>query len=265
MNKSTIIQELTLEKNTLFAIVKKVDKRLCKAPDGTIRIIRHRKGYQYYLRMNGADKSGVYLPVAERGKAEALIQKGYDLKIKKAAQRQYSVLQRFLKNYRPDELKEIYANLSEVKRKTVIPVEISDAEYIRQWQSYKYESKMISEDVPEHYTSLGERVRSKSEVMIADTLKQENIPYRYECPLSLGGKTVYPDFTILRTGDRETIYWEHLGMMDNPEYVQSALRKVRMYEEQGIYPGIRLILTMEIGFIPINITVIRRMIRMYCI
>ena len=73
-----------------------------------------------------------------------------------------------MKNYDPDELKEIYANLSEVKRKTVMPVEISDAEYIRQWQSYKYEPKKISEDVPEHYTSKGERVRSKSEVMIAD-------------------------------------------------------------------------------------------------
>lgn len=265
MNKSIIIQELTQEKDSMLAILKNVNKRLCKAPEGSIRIIRHRKGYQYYLRMSGADKSGVYIPAAERAKAEALIQKGYDMKIKKAAEKQYQVLERFLKNYDPDLLKDVYANLSEVKRKSIMPVEISDVEYIRRWQAFEYEPKEISEEVPEHYTSKGERVRSKSEVMIADALKQENIPYRYECPLCLGGTTIYPDFTILRAGDRKTIYWEHLGKMDDSEYVHSALRRIRMYEGQGLYPGIHLILTMETGFLPINIAVIRRMIQTYCL
>ena len=105
MNRSMIIQELSQEKEKMLAIARKVDKRLSKAPEGNIRIIKHRNGYQFYLRMNGADKSGVYLPVSERNKALALIQKGYDLKVKAAAQKQYHALDHFLKHYKPDVLK----------------------------------------------------------------------------------------------------------------------------------------------------------------
>lgn len=48
-----------------------------------------------------------------------------------------------------------------------------------------------------------ERVRSKSEVIIADILNQEGIPYRYECPLQLKGwGKVYPDFTVLSERER---------------------------------------------------------------
>ena len=260
-----IIQELSQEKEKMLAIARKVDKRLSKAPEGNIRIIKHRNGYQFYLRMNGADKSGVYLPVSERNKALALIQKGYDLKVKAAAQKQYHALDHFLKHYEPDVLKNIYAAMPEIRSRNITPVEISDREYIRQWEAYEYEPKGFPEDYPEHYTGKGERVRSKSEVMIADILSQENIPYRYECPLHLGKTVIHPDFTILRAGDRETLYWEHLGMMDDPEYTGNALKRIRLYEKYGLYPGVRLILTMENAAFPLNSSVIRHMIQVYCI
>ena len=107
-------------------------------------------------------------------------------------------------------------------------------------------------------------MRSKSEVMIADALSKANIPYRYECPLRLGNAVVHPDFTVLRSSDREIVYWEHFGMMDDPEYCHKALQKIRLYEKCGIYPGIRLIITMETSYLPINLTVIGDAIRTYC-
>lgn len=39
-------------------------------------------------------------------------------------------------------------------------------------------------------------VRSKSELTIADRLYSNKIDYLYEQPLTIGGKTRYPDFTI---------------------------------------------------------------------
>lgn len=43
-----------------------------------------------------------------------------------------------------------------------------------------------------------ERVRSKSEKILADYFYRRKIPYKYECPLTLKGVgTVYPDFTFL--------------------------------------------------------------------
>ena len=50
----------------------------------------------------------------------------------------------------------------------------------------------------EIYTERGERVRSKSEKIIADKLFLQNIPYHYERPIYLKGfGMVYPDFCCL--------------------------------------------------------------------
>ena len=101
--------------------------------------------------------------------------------------------------------------------------------------------------------------------MIADALAQAGLPYRYECPLMLGTAVVHPDFTILRREDRKELFWEHLGRMDDAGYVMKNLSKIRLYEQNGIMPGIDLILTMETSQQPINLSVIKQVIRTYCI
>lgn len=74
----------------------------------------------------------------------------------------------------------------------------------------------------------------------------QKILYQYERPLYLKGfGTVHPDFTFLSRETGEEIYWEHDGRMDDPIYAQNAVKKIQAYEENGIYPGERLILTFE--------------------
>ena len=51
--------------------------------------------------------------------------------------------------------------------------------------------------------------------------------------------------------------------MDDAEYVITNLSRIRLYEQNGIMPGINLILTMETRQQPINLTVIKQMIRTY--
>jgi len=48
-------------------------------------------------------------------------------------------------------------------------------DYIREWLSIPYDRKIIPEDVPVYLTDKGERVRSKSELNIADTLYKMEI------------------------------------------------------------------------------------------
>jgi hypothetical protein len=74
----------------------------------------------------------------------------------------------------------------------------------------------------------------------------------------------HPDFTILRMEDRKEIYWEHLGMMDDPEYCTNAIQRIRLYEANSIYPWRELVLSMETVSTPINLAVINRMISLYC-
>ena len=129
----------------------------------------------------------------------------------------------------------------------------TESQFVESWGSVEYEGKGFRMDLPELYTAKGERVRSKSEVMIADLLNKEAIPYRYEYPLYLKGfDLVYPDFTVLNVKKRKEIYWEHFGMMDDSEYVEKAMKKITVYAQNGIFPGINLIVTFETRKTPLN-------------
>ncbi len=265
MNKQWIIRDLEEEKKALMTVRSLAEKRLKKAPDGSVRTFRHGNSFQYYFRKDSKTASGVYMPASDFPKARQLAQKKYDQKIMTAAGKQLSVIERFLKGYDPDALKKVYSTLSPGITNCVLPAEIPDDEYVEQWLACEYQHKEFREGTPIHYTGRQERVRSKSEVMIADALWQAGIPYRYECPLELKEQTNHPDFTILRIGDRKEIYWEHLGMMDDPGYLEGAIERIRIYENNGIFPGESLILTMETSRNPMNLAVIHRMIEQYCI
>lgn len=87
-----------------------------------------------------------------------------------------------------------------------------------------------------HLTSRGTAVRSKSELLIAEALINANIDFAYERPLTLGGQTRYPDFTIIDDVTGKTIYWEHLGMLDRKDYRQAWEKKLSWYRDNGILP-----------------------------
>ena len=85
-----------------------------------------------------------------------------------------------------------------------------------------------------HRTTTGVLIRSKSEVIIAYILAKLGISYEYE--KRLGSRTNpkdfrLPDFTIKYEG--EEFYWEHLGMLGDPEYRRDWERKKKWYEENG--------------------------------
>lgn len=112
------------------------------------------------------------------------------------------------------------------------------------WSEEKFEGNPLK---PEHLifnTLKGHLVRSKSERFIADTLFMLKIPYRYEYPLTLDERIIYPDFTI-RKPNGDFILWEHFGLLDNAEYLQSCLKKLKLYNENGYAQHRNLICTTE--------------------
>ena len=113
-------------------------------------------------------------------------------------------------------------------------------------------------------TENGERVRSKSEKILADYFYRKGIEYKYEYPLYLNGVgTVYPDFTFLSPQTGEEIYWEHNGMVDDPGYARKMVRKIQEYEKNGIFPGERLILTYETEQTILNTQKIEQLVNRY--
>jgi len=87
-----------------------------------------------------------------------------------------------------------------------------------------------------HRTQRGERVRSKSELIIADKLHAAGLDYLYEPRVSLNGTERYPDFVIEDDDSGQTWYWEHLGMMSDPNYRRRWNKKLAEYRSQGILP-----------------------------
>lgn len=79
-------------------------------------------------------------------------------------------------------------------------------------------------------TTKGDLVRSKSEVIIANLLHQNDIKYEYEKKLEYdSGKWIEPDFTIIFP-DGKDLYWEHLGMLGIESYDKRWLEKKDIYE-----------------------------------
>lgn len=148
-------------------------------------------------------------------------------------------------------------------RRTLVKTEIiSDEEFIRQWESVGYRGKEFEDEENEIITERGERVRSKSEKIIADKLFALGIPYRYEYPVLLNGNIrMYPDFTILKMPEREEVYLEHFGMMDDADYVENTMYKLNTYEKNGIYLGVNLYVTHETSRNPLNTRVLDRMLK----
>lgn len=250
--------------NYLLQLKEQKEKALETAPEGMLRICNSRNRTQYYQRIDPTDLNGKYINEKEFSLARTLAQKDYDKKVLLAIEKELYAIKKFTDNYPEINAEKIYENLHKVRQKLVIPIQESEEEFVRKWENVTYEEKGFRENTPEFYTVKGERVRSKSEVIIADLLNREGIPYRYECPIYLKGYgRIYPDFTVLNIRTRKEFYWEHLGMMDDSTYVENALKKIATYERNGIFIGNGLILTYESKNMPINQKQIQQVILHY--
>ena len=217
----TIEKVLEEELSQLRECVAKAKKRLDKAPRGNLRVRKWKGVVEYYYRNkeSGSDEesrsNGRYLKKSELGFASKLAQRDYDISVVKRAEERIKAIERFLEAYDKTCLKKLYHKTNCYRKVLISPDILSDEEFIRRWQSVEYKGKSFDDDENIILTEKGERVRSKSEKIIADKLYSLGIPYRYEYPLVLSnGAKVYPDFTILRMPMREEVYLEHFGMME---------------------------------------------------
>lgn len=186
--------------------------------------------------------------------------------IEDTEKKRLKAIETFLTIYKQTSLKEMYRKMNPLRRELINAVAISDDEFVKRWQSVQYKGKEFKDDRQVLTTEKGERVRSKSEKIIADKLYLLGIPYRYEYPVVLDrNMVVYPDFTILKMPEREEVYLEHFGMMDDVEYVSAAFFKINSYERNGIYVGVNLFITHETGKNPLNTKGLDKMLRkLFC-
>ena len=244
-----INQLLNSRRNELKKLMTQIEKELSGMPEGRLRINHRRAGpgsTQYYQCIPGGSKNGRYITKSETGLAQALVRKSYLQMLKE----QIKIQLVFLNNDIPDlsniPFIDVFNALSSDRKKMILPLFEDDETFVRQWQSATYDKLPFEPETPVHMTDRGERVRSKSEKILADRFYAMGIPYFYEKPVKTGrNKQRVPDFTLLNIRKREVYYWEHFGMMDDKDYVNSNINKINEYARAGIIPGKNLIMTFE--------------------
>ncbi len=185
----------------------------------------HGKQIQKYIRKNGLEE------------VRKLIEQ------RKAQVRKRSILRRFISDLKRA-LRAIRVNWQMVIAKYEEAMEKRKTEAAARAAAKKVAESKRYADQYKHLTDKGDYVASKSEMMIANRLYALGIEYEYEKEVWIGGRCFRPDFTI-RTKDDRIFYWEHAGMMDDPEYRRRHEEKKAFYERNGIRLQENLIITMD--------------------
>lgn len=258
INMNEMKNKFEERKKLLIKLKEEKETSLKDSPEGSLKIRMNRGKVRYFHFMgNSSDvkndsrinKTGAcerYLSLKEKDFISALAQKAYDTKILNCIEQELKAIERYLNTCPKVMPEDWYKELHSERQKMIVPI-APDWERLRaDWLSLQYEGKGFDERIPEIYTDKGERVRSKSELLIANELYRADVAYRYEYPVYIKGfGTIYPDFMILSEKKQKEICWEHFGRMDDPEYAQKAIQKIAAYEENGYVIGENLVVTFE--------------------
>ena len=242
---------------------KKVLNRLKNVPKGKLRIKKIRGTVRYYIRLEGSDSNGKYLSREQAKLIQKLAQKGYDERALTAIDAELRVIEscgRHWSELPAVEVEKVYESIAAELQEMVTPLTETDQHFAKRWQEAEFEPLKYREEDKIHATERGELVRSKSEEIIANLLFQKGVPYKYECPLKVCGRTVYPDFTGLDVKKRREVYWDHLGVADDRNYAIRAMWKLQAYSFAGLITQNRVIITAETQSDPLDYIGIRQII-----
>ncbi len=260
--------ELEQERENLIKLVPRLEKDISKAPEGSLVTLKARGRYpQYYHYIEGDREkggNGRYLPKKESKLVQRLAQKQYEMEILECVKKRAEAISVFLKKYQENDTETIYENLSEERKSLVSPVIKTDEMFECEWkESMRASANEFPKEIA-FYTETGESVRSKSEKILADGFNRMGIPYVYEPELEFAdGSRIYPDFALLHKRKRKTIYFEHFGMMDYPEYSAKAIKKIAKYEESGYWFGDNFLCTFETSENPLDMRIVEKMLKQY--
>ena len=260
-------QLLQRRKEMLKQFRQDVIKRLSKlkykgTPECHVRINVNRN--QTYIVNKEEKKRDTYVSSKNIGTAIQIATYDYLNDVIKQIDKEIKLIDRSLVLFTSDSPESYYSTLCKGRQNLITPIRLTDEQFVEAWLSEPYEGGSFSLQDPEFYTEKNERVRSKSEILIANAMCRLNVPYKYECPLYLEGLgVIHPDFTALNVKRRKVLYWEHLGKMDDPEYATTNVSRINFYEKNGVFKGDRLILTWETGKTPLDVKLVEQTIKHY--
>jgi len=251
------VQNCSERAERLNEVDKEIVQRLRLPVKGLLRVSKINGKYRYYIREDASDRFGRYVGKEDMKNAALLAQREFDLEVHRRICEERKLADEYQEAQNIWPWEAAAALLSPGKR-ALVSVPDSDEEYVKWWLSREHSELVCDTDSSGPLYSGGrDKMRSKSEIIMSKMLNERGIPYIYEMPLYLEPNHLFhPDFTLLRVRDRREIIWEHLGMMSQAEYRDSAFRKIRIYESNGYISGDNLLITFEADNYPLDLDAI---------
>ena len=266
------IEEIVAEQKSLLKRYT-TEKEGC--PTGTLNSSMNMGKRRFYLRYyDGGKRKSETLHDGDRMISE-LARKEYLKHIISDIERNILVLEKAKNNLKEYDLEEVIRKMPDAYRRLssesffdmeneMIALGLEGDDLARcnrhiGWASADYEKNQYGKEYLRFNTSIGIKVRSKSELMIAEELISNGIPFRYEQVLHIGGRIVVPDFSF-EDEKCDPFYWEHAGMMMNTDYALRHNSKMKLYESAGIVPWRNLIVTYDNDGI-VNLPMIKSIVK----
>ena len=227
------------------------------------------------------DGKQVYVRLSDEKQIKELSSRYYDKKLKAAALKEKKQIDRCLTILQTDpdisDIDKVADSIPKAIKDNAELSELTAEGFARKWQQgNKFVTKWRThkkDDYHKFKTMRGDYVCSKSEVMIADRLFINGIPYHYEVAFSPEAQidtslpvydwmgrisgyeamgyspsevdTIHPDFYVLNKRTRKEYFWEHLGKMDDAEYCRKNFNRFMRILEAGYVIGEDLLVTHE--------------------
>lgn len=230
-------------------------------PDGKLICVRNGSHIKWF---HSDGHTQTYIPKKNRAYAEQLATKKYLATLLEQFQHEKTAIEYYLRHHNTSSsAPELLLQDSSGYKELLSPYFQSPSQELLNWMNSHFEKNPLYPELLIHKTVSGNLVRSKSEAIIDMSLYMHKIPFRYECALSLGEITLYPDFTLRHPHTGEYFYWEHFGLMDDDSYSKNACSKLQLYASHGIIPSIQLITTYETKEHPLTSDTIEKIIEQY--
>ncbi|MBR3786566.1 MAG: hypothetical protein IKJ77_09185 [Firmicutes bacterium] len=224
-------------------MMKICEKQLRSLPEGNLSVYQ-KNGRNYYNKYDQG--STIYLGNENQHEVQELMKRKILFHTAERMKHNEQLMMDFLEAYQDPNPESVRESLGQAYQSEQIDLfSVHKRKSKLDWGDQPYRR---SEKYPEqltHKTMKGDMVRSKSEVIIANTYFIKNAQYRYEEITEIGSKYFAPDFKVLIPRINKIKMHEHFGRMDDPEYRRNAMWKIEYYITNGYRPYEDILFTFD--------------------
>ncbi len=241
MNRFLEIVEEELDRQK--KLMSQSEKQLARAPKGYLKTRSRKRGVSFYQGDSARGRSFEQNITEDFNMIEDLLRKKIARETCKRAEKNIFTLEKIRKNYVSNDYEDILETAAGCYEKAALMV---GQEKTKNGQGLPVQH-CFDPQKHIHETICGLLVRSKSEVIITNALTGYGIPFEYEKRFPYADERgVYfePDFTF-HLPDGQWKIWEHLGMLNDPDYCIHNAYKLHTYQKHNFLIGRNLIITQD--------------------